>query len=250
MDNEKYIWDFLLSVTNSNKYGTAGMMGNLYAESALNPRNLQNTYEKKLCMTDDEYTRAVDVGTYKDFCSDRAGYGLAQWTSESRKTKLFIYAGETGRSVGDLGMQLAFLFNELVEDYPSVLHGLKYANNVREASDLVLTKFEKPKNQSGAVKQKRAAYGEKFLEKYGNTSSGADAPPSVLHPQGGGKKVVRMTANVNIRYGNGTEYARLATVGKGSEFEYVGIAVNGWYAIKFGSQIMWVSGDYSEVVEK
>ena len=59
-----------------------------------------------------------------------------------------------------------------------------------------------------------------------------------------------MTANVNIRYGNGIEYARLTTVGKGSEFEYVGIAVNGWYAIKFGSQIMWVSGDYSEVVEK
>jgi hypothetical protein len=32
-------------------------MGNLYAESALNPKNLQNTYEKKLGLSDEEYTR-------------------------------------------------------------------------------------------------------------------------------------------------------------------------------------------------
>ena len=247
MDNEKYIWDTLVKITDGNRYGAAGLMGNLYAESALNPRNLQNTYEKKLGMTDDEYTRAVDDGTYKDFCTDRAGYGLAQWTSQGRKSNLLTYAKNIMCSVGDLTMQLAFLKNELIEDYPSVLHGLTSAQSVREASDLVLTKFEKPKNQSNTVKYRRATYGQKFLEKYGNTSSGADAPPST---QGGGKKYVRMTANVNIRYGNGIEYARLTTVGKGSEFEYVGIAVNGWYAIKFGSQIMWVSGDYSEVIEK
>lgn len=247
MSNEQYIWNILVGITDGNKYGAAGLMGNLYAESALNPRNLQNTYEKKLGMTDDEYTRAVDDGTYKDFCTDRAGYGLAQWTSQVRKSNFLTYAKKIMCSVGDLTMQLAFLKNELIEDYQSVRIGLMSAKSVREASDLVLTKFEKPKNQSEAVKQKRAAYGEKFLEKYGNTSPDTVAPPST---QGGGKKYVRMTANVNIRYGNGTEYARLATMGKGSEFEYVGIAVNGWYAIKFGSQIMWVSGDYSEVIEK
>ena len=35
-----------------NAYAIAGLMGNLYAESALNPRNLQNSYEKKLNMSD------------------------------------------------------------------------------------------------------------------------------------------------------------------------------------------------------
>ena len=247
MSNEQYIWDFLVKITRGNKYGAAGLMGNLYAESALNPRNLQNTYEKKLGLTDDEYTNLVDNNYYHDFCIDRAGYGLAQWTSESRKTKLYEYAQDKFGSVGDLDIQLNFLWNELAHDYLSVLEGLYSAQSVREASDLVLTKFEKPKNQSNTVKYRRAAHGQKFLEKYGNTSPDNDAQPSA---QGGGKKYVRMTANVNIRYGNGIEYARLTTVGKGSEFEYVGIAVNGWYAIKFGSQIMWVSGDYSEVVEK
>lgn len=35
-----------------NPYGVAGLMGNLYAESALSPINLQNSYEKKLGYTD------------------------------------------------------------------------------------------------------------------------------------------------------------------------------------------------------
>ena len=40
--------------------GVAGLMGNLYAESGLNPQNLQNTYEKRLGFTDASYTAAVD----------------------------------------------------------------------------------------------------------------------------------------------------------------------------------------------
>lgn len=37
--NEKAIWDFLKK-QGLNNYGIAGLMGNLYAESALNPGNL------------------------------------------------------------------------------------------------------------------------------------------------------------------------------------------------------------------
>ena len=47
MSNERIIWDYLKS-QGLNNYGTAGLMGNLFAESALNPQNLQNTFEKKL----------------------------------------------------------------------------------------------------------------------------------------------------------------------------------------------------------
>ena len=34
------------------EYGIAGLMGNLFAESGLNPRNLQNSYENTLGMND------------------------------------------------------------------------------------------------------------------------------------------------------------------------------------------------------
>ena len=63
-------------------------MGNLYAESGLNPQNLQNIYEKKLGYSDASYTAAVDNGFYSDFVHDSAGYGLAQWTFWSRKQAL------------------------------------------------------------------------------------------------------------------------------------------------------------------
>lgn len=48
-------------------------MGNLYAESGLKPTNLQNSSEKKLGLTDDTYTAAVDNGDYQNFVKDGAG---------------------------------------------------------------------------------------------------------------------------------------------------------------------------------
>ena len=46
-----------------NEYGIAGLMGNLFAESGLNPKNLQNSYESVLGMNDNAYVTAVDNGT-------------------------------------------------------------------------------------------------------------------------------------------------------------------------------------------
>jgi hypothetical protein len=67
-------------------------MGNMKAESALNSKNLQQSYERKLGFTDDTYTEAVDKGTYKNFIYDKAGYGLVQWTYWSLKEELYNYA--------------------------------------------------------------------------------------------------------------------------------------------------------------
>ena len=105
MDNAQKIWDRLISA-GLTPAGAAGLMGNLYAESGLNPRNLQNSFEKKLGFTDETYTVAVDNGTYTNFVHDGAGYGLAEWTNVDRKRLLLAYAKARGRSVGDLDKQL------------------------------------------------------------------------------------------------------------------------------------------------
>lgn len=168
-DNEKTIWDFLYGKL-GNAYGAAGLMGNLYAESALRPGNLQNTYEKSLGMTDAEYTAAVDTGAYTNFVHDSAGYGLAQWTYWSRKQALLQFAQAAGKSIGDLSMQLDFLWQEL-QGYTTVLNTLKTATDVRTASDVVLTKFERPADQGDAVQKKRAGYGQSYYDKYAGASS-------------------------------------------------------------------------------
>lgn len=162
--NEEKIWNYLKD-SGLNDYGAAGLMGNLYAESGLRPENLQNTYEKSLGLTDAEYTAAVDNGSYTNFVRDSAGYGLAQWTFWSRKQALLEYVQRRKKSIGDLETQLGFLIKELA-GYTGILNALKTAKTVKEASDCILVNYERPADQSDAVKAKRAAYGQKYYAKY------------------------------------------------------------------------------------
>lgn len=166
--NEKAIWDYLLSKID-NPFGVAGLMGNLYIESKLNPKCLQSTYAKKLSYTNDTYTKAVDDGMYNNFIHDSAGYGLAQWTYWSRKEKLYNFAKSTNSSIGDLNMQLEFLWKEL-QDYSSVINTLKIATSIEEASNIVLTKYEKAADQSSAAKAKRQSYGQDFYNQFAKGS--------------------------------------------------------------------------------
>ncbi len=163
-DPEK-IWNFL-SAWIGNDYGVAGLMGNLYAESSLVANNLQNSFEKKLGMTDAEYTSRVDNETYDNFIKDSAGYGLAQWTYWSRKQALLAFADEKKASIGNLDMQLEFLKKEISECYVSMLATLKTATSVFEASTAVLTIYEKPADQGASVQAKRAEFGQKFFDQF------------------------------------------------------------------------------------
>ena len=167
---EEKIWNFLLDNI-KNEYAVAGVIGNLYAESALKPNNLQNTFEKKLKMTDEEYTSAVDNGTYDNFINDKAGYGLAQWTYYTRKSDLLVFAKENDSSIGDLEMQLKFLIQEFETTFKKMYPSLKNAKSVKAASDLILLQFEKPLDQSNAVKNKRAEFSNTFYNKFKKQSA-------------------------------------------------------------------------------
>ena len=177
--NEQKIWDVLMSLTGGNAFGAAGLMGNLYAESALNPKNLQQSFEKKLGYTDDSYTEAVDSGRYQGFVRDGAGYGLAQWTYWTRKDCLLAYANKCGVSIGDLDMQLCFLMLELRTNYSGVLDALRAAKNVREASDAVLLQYERPRDQSEAVRVRRAGYGQRYFDSYATKKESEDTMATV-----------------------------------------------------------------------
>ncbi len=164
MTTEEKIWSYLKSQGMTDA-GAAGLMGNLYAESALNPMNLQNTYEKKLGMTDKEYVASVDNGSYTNFVHDSAGFGLWQLTYWSRKEGFLKYVKSKGASIGDLETQLEYLLIEL-KAY-SLLDALKTAASVREASNLILLKFEKPASMNAeATQTRRAGFGQQYFDKY------------------------------------------------------------------------------------
>lgn len=179
VEDEKAIWNFLM-VHIDNEYGVAGLMGNLYAESALRSNNLQQSYETKLGYNDTTYTAAVDNGSYDNFVKDAAGYGLAQWTYWSRKQAMLEFHQSKKKSIGDLNTQLEFLIKELSESYKGVWSDLKNATSILDASNSVLLKFERPANQGESVQKKRAEYGQKYYDKYaGETTATEPETPEI-----------------------------------------------------------------------
>lgn len=164
LTNDEKIWNYFLD-KGMSKYGIAGLIGNLDCESALNPKNLEDAYQQKLGYTDDSYTAAVDNGTYSRFVNDCAGFGLAQWTHSSRKAGLFQLAKSSGCSIGDLELQLDFLWKELNGGFKPVLNILMNASSVRAASNAMLIQFESPLDQSISMQDRRCAISQKYYDK-------------------------------------------------------------------------------------
>ncbi|MCD7712002.1 MAG: phage tail tip lysozyme [Firmicutes bacterium] len=253
--DEKTVWDYFYGKI-GNAYGVAGLMGNLYAESALIANNLQNTYNTKLGMTDKEYTDAVDSGTYTAFSSDSAGYGLAQWTYSTRKKALQEYAVSQKASVGNLSMQLAFLYKEMSESYSTVLNTLKNATSVLQASNIVLTKYEKPADTGTSVQTKRAGYGQTYYDKYAGTSSSASTSSTssaatvteqtATDPAKSFNKSLagtyKTTANLYMRNGAGQGKAAMVVLPKGTSVKNYG-----YYTAVSGVKWLYVQVTYNNI---
>lgn len=166
MSNEKICWEYFRN-KGLNDYAIAGILGNLFAESGLRSNNLQNSFEDALNMNDIAYMVAVDSGEYTNFVRDSAGWGICQWTYWSRKQALLAFAKAAGKSIGDLHMQLDFLWKELTESYPGVLAVLRSATSVLEASNAVLLNFEKPASKDTIETQtRRASYGQMYYDQF------------------------------------------------------------------------------------
>jgi len=226
--NEKTIWDFLLQKT-GNAYGTAAIMGNLMAESSLNPRCVTGIKDPEyICKADNEEI---------DFAHDGHAFGLVQWCYYTRKGGLLAYAKQTGRSVGHLQMQLEYLVKEMSQDYKSVWNAVCTAKDIRSASDIVMLKYEKPSGTSEAAKKKRADYGKMFYVEYGMLD-----PEPEPAPQPSGKKMVRAKSQVNIRSGPGMSNQILGEL-KGKRTAELISTENGWHKIA-----VYVKAEFTEVI--
>lgn len=228
--NEKTIWDFLIKKTN-NPYGTAAIMGNLMAESSLNPTN--TTGAKAGAAT---YVTDADSGKI-DFVHDGVAFGLVQWCYWSRKQGLYDFAKQKGVSVGNLQMQLEYMWQEL-QAYKTVIDAVKNAKDIRTASDIVMLKYERPAGKTESTKQKRANYGQKYFDQFAK---------GVATTQTTNKKMVVARVNVNVRSGDSTSFIKLGSIKAGDRLEYVATAENGWFAVRYKGKIGWVSGEFAHI---
>lgn len=146
--------------------GASAVLANVHHESGTNPANLQNSYEKKLGMTDAQYVAAVDNGTYKKFDSDSAGFGICQWTSSGRKKGLKAHLDGKHVSIADLEGQAEFMLQEL-KQYKKLWTTLTTTTDAHAAAIQFMVEFERPANQTTANKNKRGDTANEYLAKYG-----------------------------------------------------------------------------------
>lgn len=165
MTNAEIIWKYFEN-KNFTPYAIAGIMGNMEAESGFNPNNLENSKNISLGMTDEEYTEKVDTGIYKNFIDDQAGYGLVQFTFWSLKKELYDLCQNRNKSIADINCQLDCIYQQLKSRKLDEL--LNNSKSVREASDIFLLKYERPKNQSEENQKARAARGQKIYDQFAN----------------------------------------------------------------------------------
>lgn len=150
-DNVEKAFNFFIS-KGFTPQQSAGIVGNLIAESGVNPRIIQGGGES------DNIT-----------VNNQTGYGIAQWTSSGRQQGLVDLARSRGMTIeGDLPLQLDYLMQELTTGYKSAYEALKTATTVREASSIFMLKFEGPADITESAQAGRAARGDQVIELYGN----------------------------------------------------------------------------------
>ncbi len=231
----EFLWKFFASKL-CNAYGVAGLLGNLNAESNLIAANLEVSKRTRLGYTSMGYTEAVDSGAYKSFATDWAGYGLAQWTDSTRKKNLLAYARQKSASIGNRKMQAEYLMSELETRFTAVLSILKNAKSVREASDAVLLRFECPADTGESVRQRRAAFGDSYYQKFANANVVDDKEAASKPPY-----FRTVTASLlNVRQSPTTSSAILRQLRKGAACTIVE-EKDGWGKLSDGG---WVCLDY------
>ena len=135
--DSKKVWDFLAGKGFSAN-AIAGIMGNLQEESGFRSGAIEGDMGK----TNEDLLKQITAS--KDaFLAHQGGFGLAQWTSDNRKSDLWDYAQSKGKSVADYDTQLEFLFKELKENYSDTYDALMNGSiSLEEACTVFGDKYE------------------------------------------------------------------------------------------------------------
>lgn len=176
---QEKIW-FALKAIGCTDEAAAGALGNIEHESGFKSNNLQNSYNTAFGMSDEQYTAAVDNGTYTNFIHDSGGYGLAQWTDSERKGLLYSYLKDNKNvSISDEDCQIQFLVTEisgsgdaqgLAKHQWSAANYNQWKNStsIEEATRIFCTKFERA--GTPALASRTNAANKYYKEFHGKTA--------------------------------------------------------------------------------
>jgi hypothetical protein len=148
-DNSEIIFKYLTGKGLTGEQA-AGILGNLQQESGFNPAKIQGG-----AIAPDDYTPVNGVG-----------FGLAQWTFNSRQRPLVDLGKLSGRKITDLQLQMDFLWQELTGPYASALSNLKNETTPERAAYVFHRDYEGSADSEAFVLQVRGGNAKTLFEKY------------------------------------------------------------------------------------
>ena len=160
---ERQVYDMLVEAGISHA-GACGILANAQAESELCSNNMENYYNKKFGVTDEEYTQLADFEQI-NFVNDAVGYGLWQFTYYAFKQALWDTAKTKGTSVSDVETQTETLIKILkTPEFSKLFRFLKETNSPENAAKEFMLVFERPANQSESAISTRAVFATEFYK--------------------------------------------------------------------------------------
>lgn len=161
-DNEKdigvKIWNLFVATGELTEVAIAGIMGNMYAESNLQPRIVQG-------------------GSYTDeiIVDGKTGYGLCQWTSEGRQKALKDFAKQMNKSSGDAEVQVQFCLHEMrsyaTDDGTPLITALNNCTKPYDAAIIFHRVFERSADNP-QQEARRGGFADQLYESKGKVGQG------------------------------------------------------------------------------
>ncbi len=256
----KKIWNYFMDPDRiGNTYGVAGLMGNLFWESVLNPTACSLSDTKK---GEGEWTKERDELYYhilpaggmffkmKDFTYDEnVTYGLAGWQWWARKQGLYNLTKKNGKALCDLDAQLIFLWDELqAPSMQKLITILRNTTSVREASEYVALRFiaDDVKRIDLNSLEERWSYAKAYYKLFSGEEE-KSLPINVEERKGNYIRII----GENVAY-KASPLAVSRTLGrakKGETHQYIITSRNGrWHCAYIDEKLVWLPAKKTELI--
>ena len=152
------------------KEALCALLAQIQVESLFNEKNLEDTANRKLGISDQEYVQRVDNGTYTNFVYDGFGFGLFQVTFYTRKRKFLDWMRARGLSIGNLEGQVAFIWYEMKSDFGGIWKKMLSSTDLYALTKELLYTWENPNEKTNNLIV-RYKYAQEWMSKVDNFSS-------------------------------------------------------------------------------
>ena len=138
-----------------NDNAIIGIMANAKAESGFNSQRVQGDFSRGHAVSSN-YAAKVDSGAIgrEQFATQGpggGGFGLFQFTDSGLKRELYDNAKAAGKSIGDIGVQVSTMWNQLSK---STKDKLLNARSAEEAAKIFTLEYERPANKQQKAEER------------------------------------------------------------------------------------------------